>query len=191
MAVVNGVKLVPLRCITLYNSNQNLHKTMKKTLLFLLLTLSSFLLYAQDSHKIKINQLIDNWHKAAAEANFNAYFDMMADDAIFIGTDATENWNKKAFQAYSKPYFDKGKAWSFTSLERHIYFSKDGKTAWFDELLNTQMKICRGSGVLEKVKDNWKIKHYVLSMTVPNDNSDEVVKLKSPLENPIIDRLKK
>jgi hypothetical protein len=24
----------------------------------------------------------------------------MTDDAIFIGTDATENWNKTAFQAY-------------------------------------------------------------------------------------------
>jgi ketosteroid isomerase-like protein len=190
MAVVNGVKLVSLRCVDLYNSNQNLHKTMKKTLLFLL-TLSGFLLNAQDSHKIKINQLLDNWHKAAAEANFNAYFDRMSEDAIFIGTDANENWDKKAFQAYSKPYFDKGKAWSFTALERHIYFSKDGKTAWFDELLNTQMKICRGSGVLEKVKNSWKIKHYVLSMTVPNDNSDEVVKIKSLLENPIIDRLKK
>lgn len=164
---------------------------MKKTLLFVLLTLSSFSLNAQDSDKNKVATLLDSWHKAAAEANYTAYFDMMSDDAIFIGTDATENWNKKAFQAYSKPYFDKGKAWSFTMLERNIYFSKDGKTAWFDELLNTQMKICRGSGVLEKVKNTWKIKHYVLSMTVPNENSDEVVKIKSPLENPIIDRLKK
>jgi hypothetical protein len=39
------------------------------------------------------------------------------------------------------------------------------KTAWFDELLNTQMKICRGSGVLVKIDGKWKIKHYVLSMT--------------------------
>jgi hypothetical protein len=30
------------------------------------------------------------------------------------------------------------KAWSFTALERHIYFDKTGKTAWFDELLNTK-----------------------------------------------------
>ena len=115
----------------------------------------------------------------------------MNDDAIFIGTDATENWNKKAFQAYSKPYFDKGKAWSFSPLERHIYFSKDGKTAWFDELLNTQMKICRGSGVVEKVKGVWKIKHYVLSMTIPNDNSDAVIKIKAPIEDALIDKLNK
>jgi hypothetical protein len=36
------------------------------------------------------------------------------------------------------------------------------KTAWFDELLNTQMKICRGSGV-SKVGNDWKIKHYVIN----------------------------
>ena len=163
---------------------------MKKIALLFVLTLISLTTYAQNISKKQVNLVLDNWHKAAAEANFNAYFSAMTDDAIFIGTDATENWDKKAFQEYSKPYFDKGKAWSFTLLERNIYFSKDGKTAWFDELLNTQMKICRGSGVLEKVKNTWKIKHYVLSMTIPNDNSNEVVKIKSLIENPIIERLK-
>jgi hypothetical protein len=34
--------------------------------------------------------------------------------------------------------FDQGKAWNFTAMERHIYVDKSGKTAWFDELLNTQ-----------------------------------------------------
>ena len=146
---------------------------------------------AQDKSTEQIHLLLDNWHRSAAQANFEDYFNAMNDDAIFIGTDATENWNKKAFQAYSKPYFDKGKAWSFSPLERHIYFSKDGKTAWFDELLNTQMKICRGSGVVEKVKGVWKIKHYVLSMTIPNDNSDAVIKIKAPIEDALIDKLNK
>lgn len=137
-----------------------------------------------------INTVLDNWHKAAATANFESYFGAMTNDAIFIGTDATENWNKKAFQDFAKPYFDRGKAWSFTALERHIYFSKDGKTAWFDELLNTQMKICRGSGVLVKEKKTWKIKHYVLSMTIPNDNTDAVIKIKAPIEDAFIEKLK-
>ena len=119
------------------------------------------------------------------------YFDSLTEDAIFIGTDATENWNKIDFQAFAKPYFDKGKAWNFTSIERHIYFSEDGKTAWFDELLDTQMKICRGSGVAVKIKNSWKIKHYVLSMTVPNDNTDEVVKIKSPIEDVLLSKTKK
>lgn len=162
-----------------------------KKLLFLLLVTASALLQAQEKAKNDINLLLDNWHRAAANADFNAYFNAMADNAIFIGTDATENWDKKAFQAYAKPHFDKGRAWSFTALQRNVFVSKDGKMAWFDELLNTQMKICRGSGVLEKTKTGWKIRHYVLSMTVPNDNSDEVVKIKSLLEDPIITRLKR
>lgn len=163
---------------------------MKKLRIIALLITVSLSAQNGDANKTAINTVLDNWHNAAATANFNDYFSAMAHDAIFIGTDATENWNKKAFQQYSKPYFDKGKAWSFTALERHIYFSRDGKTAWFDELLNTQMKICRGSGVLEKVKGTWKIKHYVLSMTIPNDNSDAVIKIKTALENPIIDKFK-
>jgi hypothetical protein len=142
--------------------------------------------------KSEINLVLNNWHKAAAEANFNNYFNAMTDDAIFIGTDATENWNKPAFIQFAKPYFDKGKAWSFSTLERNIYFSSDKKTAWFDELLNTQMKICRGSGVLVlDEKGNWKIKQYVLSMTIPNDHTDEVVKIKSLIEDKEIEKLKK
>lgn len=141
---------------------------------------------SQDTEKLKINSIIDQWHKDAAETNFDSYFNAIADDGIFIGTDATENWNKKEFMAFSKPFFDKGKAWDFTSLERNIYFSTDGKTAWFDELLNTQMKICRGSGVLVRINNEWKIKHYVLSMTIPNDNTNEVVSIKSTIENQII-----
>ena len=112
-----------------------------------------------EKEREEINTLLNNWHKAAATADFKNYFEALTDDAIFIGTDATENWDKKEFQAFAKPYFDKGKAWSFTSLERHIYFSTDKKMAWFDELLNTQMKICRGSGVLVFINGKWKIKN--------------------------------
>ncbi|WP_394759556.1 nuclear transport factor 2 family protein [Flavobacterium sp.] len=161
-----------------------------KKLLSIILFVSS-LTQAQTKETAKINSVLDNWHKAAAEAKFDNYMNIMTDDAIYIGTDATENWNKKEFMAFAKPYFDKGKAWSFTALERHVYLDKSGKTAWFDELLNTQMKICRGSGVLEKIKGEWKIKHYVLSMTIPNDNTNEVIKVKAPIEDALIDKLKK
>lgn len=51
----------------------------------------------QKNQESEINLVLNNWHKAAAEANFNNYFNAMTDDAIFIGTDATENWNKSAF----------------------------------------------------------------------------------------------
>lgn len=159
---------------------------MKKIIILVLFTCFSF---AQTKDKSEVNVLLDNWHKAAAEAKFESYFNALDEESIFIGTDATENWNKKQFMDFAKPYFDKGKAWSFTAIERNIYFSKDKKTVWFDELLNTQMKICRGSGVLIKVGKEWKIKHYVLSMTIPNDNVNEVVKIKAPLEDALIDKL--
>lgn len=139
---------------------------------------------------IKINSTIDSWHAAAEEANFIRYFDLMSDQAIFIGTDATENWTKKEFQAYAKPHFDKGRAWNFKSLQRNIYFSADKKTAWFDELLDTQMKICRGSGVLVKVKNEWKIAQYVLSISIPNELSNEVIKLKTASDDSLIEKLK-
>lgn len=164
---------------------------MKKYIFLGLLNFYSLSFFAQnESQKNDVNQLVDLWHKAASEANFKQYFDVMADDAIFIGTDATEYWNKQEFENYAKPHFDKGKAWSFTTLERHIYFDSTGKTAWFDELLDTQMKICRGSGVLVKTGGRWKIKHYVLSMTIPNETSKSVITIKSPIEQPIITRLR-
>ncbi|AMO20397.1 hypothetical protein B0A78_00870 [Flavobacterium columnare NBRC 100251 = ATCC 23463] len=162
---------------------------MSKT--FLLLLLTPYLYLAQARENTEINTLLNNWHKAASEAKFDLYFKDLSDQSVFIGTDATENWNKKAFMNFAKPYFDKGKAWSFSTLKRTIYLSSDKKTAWFDELLETQMKICRGSGVLIKEGKNWKIKHYVLSMTIPNDNTSEVIKIKAPIEDALIEKLKK
>ena len=136
--------------------------------------------------KKEVNSVLDRWHNAASDADFNVYFDLMDDSSIFIGTDPTERWNKEQFMNYAKPYFDKGKAWNFTSLERNVDFSEDGKTAWIDELLSTQMKICRGSGVLIKKDSKWLIKHYVLSITVPNDLIDQIVPLKSEIEDKLI-----
>lgn len=139
--------------------------------------------------KNAINTTLDAWHKAAAEAKFDDYFALMTADGVFIGTDATENWQNEAFRNYSKPYFDKGRAWNFTSVERNVYFSDDKKTAWFDELLNTQMKICRGSGILKKENGKWKIAHYVLSIAIPNDNTDEVIKLKTGFDDALLKKL--
>jgi ketosteroid isomerase-like protein len=164
----------------------------------LLLSLAVLTLVSFDSfqsnetdEKEQVNKTLNAWHKAAAEANAEAYFGMMAEDAIFIGTDPTEYWDKEAFQAYAKPYFDKGKAWNFKAIERHIYIDKSGNLAWFDELLDTQMKICRGSGVLVKIGNEWKIKHYVLSMTIPNDNTNEVVKIIAPIEDALLQKAQK
>lgn len=158
----------------------------KATFTAVLLVISSLTIAQNSSEKTAINDVLTNWHQAASEANFDTYFGYMASDGVFIGTDATENWQNTAFKEFSKPYFDKGKAWSFTTLERNIYVDENSKFAWFDELLDTQMKICRGSGVLQKSNGKWKIKHYVLSMTIPNENVNEVVEIKKVIEDKLL-----
>jgi len=163
---------------------------MKKIQLLIICVTSVLSAQNLESEKQKVTQFIDQWHADAAAANFETYFGALAEESIFIGTDATENWNKKQFQAFAKPYFDKGKAWNFKAIERNIYFNENGKLVWFDELLSTQMKICRGSGVLVLEKGEWKIKHYVLSMTIPNDTIDEVVKIKAPIEDVLLEKMK-
>ncbi len=132
-------------------------------------------LRAQDE---AVDAVLDAWHQAASDADFGAYFGFMTDDAVFIGTDATENWQNKDFKSYAKPHFDRGNAWHFTALQRNIYFDNSKDFAWFDELLDTQMKICRGSGVLIKIDGRWKIAHYVLSIAVPNNLVGALIDLK-------------
>ncbi|PTL79783.1 nuclear transport factor 2 family protein [Vitiosangium sp. GDMCC 1.1324] len=117
-----------------------------------------------------VNAVLDDWHKAAAQADEARYFSHFTPDAVFLGTDATERWTRDEFRAWAKPYFAKGKAWSFTSVSRHVSFSKDGSVAWFDEALSTpNMGPARGSGVLVKDGGAWKIAQYNLSLPIPND----------------------
>ena len=139
----------------------------------------------------QIAAMLDSFNVAAAKADFNTYFGFYTEDAIFTGTDATERWNKKQFMEWAKPIFARGRAWDFKALQRNIYFDETGKLAWFDELLNTQMKICRGSGVLVKEGGAWRVKQYILSTMVPNDLLDTVIKLKTPQEDSIIRALEK
>jgi len=141
--------------------------------------------------KIAVDSVLTLWHKSAAEAKFEPYFNAMTDKSVFIGTDAGENWNIKDFKSFSKPYFDKGKAWSFKAVERNIYVYNDGELAWFDELLDTWMGVCRGSGVLIKVYDGWKIEHYVLSLTIPNDNIEDVKNVNKEKDSLFLSKFKK
>ena len=158
-------------------------------LIITVVCLITFICHGQDA-KSNIELVVNNWHKAAAEAEFDTYFDLMTKDGVFIGTDATENWQNQAFKDFSKPYFDAGKAWNFTPLERNIYVNEAGDFAWFDELLDTQMKICRGSGVLKKINGDWKIAHYVLSIAVPNEHVDALVLLKKEKDSLLTKQLK-
>ncbi|MBW1294104.1 nuclear transport factor 2 family protein [Aquimarina litoralis] len=164
---------------------------MKKIIVCLFLSIS-LNCFAQQKNEAKqdINEVLEQWHKAAADASFDTYFGLMTEDAIFIGTDPTENWDLASFKAFSKPYFDKGKAWSFSTLERNIFTQSKSNLAWFDELLDTQMGICRGSGILEKTNTGWKVKHYVLSIAIPNENVKETTALKKTFDSDLMEKLR-
>ena len=138
--------------------------------------LSDNSLYEMQNH---LNTQLDDWHEAAYEANAGAFFSQIADDGIYIGTDASEVWSKEEFQSFAMPYFEKGKAWSFKKISRNIYFSDNRRLVWFDELLDTWMGTCRGSGVLEwnDQLQQFKIRHYVLSLTVPNEIINDVIQI--------------
>ncbi len=121
--------------------------------------------------------VLDAWHLAAARADADSYFGLMAPGAVFLGTDATERWTKDEFRAYAEPYFKKGKAWTFKAVKRQVAYSGDGHTAWFDEDLDTpNLGPARGSGVLVKQGKTWRITQYNLSVPIPNPLMQQVKK---------------
>lgn len=130
---------------------------------------SAQVLSAQSPAEKAVAAVVDDWHLAAAQADEARYFSHLAEGAVFLGTDATERWPKAAFQAWAHPIFLRGKAWSFRATRRAISLSKDGRTAWFDEDLDTpNLGPARGTGVLTRDQDRWLIQQYNLSVPIPN-----------------------
>lgn len=122
-----------------------------------------------------IARVLDELHARAAAADEERYFGLFADDAVFLGTDASERWTKAAFRRYAKPHFAKGKAWTFRAVKRSVALSPDGATAWFDEELWTEkLGPARGSGVLVHRGGRWLIVQYNLALTIPNQRFDLV-----------------
>jgi len=146
---------------------------MKKITLIavIFLTLFSWRLFPDDRRIQEIDSLLTTWHHAAAVADEKAYFGAMSDDFVFLGTDATERWNKKEFLEWSMKFFQRDSAWVFKARSRHINFSGDGNTAWFDELLDSKSYwLTRGSGVLTRTKSGWKLRQYNMALTIPNES---------------------
>jgi ketosteroid isomerase-like protein len=125
-----------------------------------------------------VNHVLDDWHKAAADADETRYFGHMTADSVFLGTDSGERWDRDAFRAFAHPYFAKGKAWTFVPRERHVIIDPHGNVAWFDEKLDSaSYGDVRGSGVLRKVGKEWKIAHYNLTIPIPNALAKTVVEM--------------
>lgn len=120
--------------------------------------------------KTEISETLDAFHAAAAAADGKTYFSLFAENGVFLGTDKKERWPLADFKAFAEPIFAEGQGWTYVMTERHIELSPDGGTAWFDELLrNEAYGTSRGSGVLVKTDDGWKITQYALTFPIPNE----------------------
>ena len=125
-----------------------------------------------------VNRMLDDWHKAAADADEQRYFGYAAPEFVFLGTDGSERWDLASFRNFAHPYFAKGKAWTFVPRDRHIQASAREDVAWFDEKLDSaSYGECRGSGVVRYTRDGWKIAQYNLTIPIPNDLAKTVVQM--------------
>jgi ketosteroid isomerase-like protein len=126
----------------------------------------------------EVNAVVDAWHLAAEKSDEERYFSFFTDDAVFLGTDATERWPVAEFRKYTHDRFQKGTAWTIRAKVRRVSFSPDGKVAWFDEEVeNKRWGVSRGSGVLVRLGRQWKIAQYNYCVPIPNDLLVKVVEL--------------
>lgn len=132
--------------------------------------------YEAKLDRLKVNLVLSSWHLAASQGLYDLYFDAMTDDAVFLGTDASERWTKQEFMNYAREPFSDGNGWAYAQLEYHIAFNDTYDTAWVDEILvNEKYGTMRGTAVLELIGDEWKIAHYSLTFLVPNEKAGRVV----------------
>lgn len=132
----------------------------------------------ETSSQKAVGIVLDDFHKAAAQANFKIYFDLLHAQAIFLGTDSSERWTKQQFAIFVEPYFTKGIGWEYIPIKRHISTTPKKDIVFFDELLESKKYgRCRGSGLLINTEQGWKILQYNLSYPIPNELSLTVSKM--------------
>jgi ketosteroid isomerase-like protein len=123
-----------------------------------------------------VGAVLDALHAAASRADAETYFALFAPEAVFLGTDATERWTIEQFRDYAMPYFSRGQGWTYVPTARHVFACETGDVAWFDErLANDKYGEVRGSGVLVRGPQGWRIAQYNLSLPVPNELAGDLV----------------
>lgn len=121
-------------------------------------------------------RVLDSFHQAAATADLADYLALLTQEMVFLGTDGSERWQGQEFRDFVSDNFSAGRGWQYSSVQRRITVSPDARTAWFDETLhNDALGQCRGSGVMLKTSEGWKIAQYNLSVPVPNAMVQQVV----------------
>ncbi|MFK7760496.1 MAG: nuclear transport factor 2 family protein [Phycisphaerales bacterium] len=133
--------------------------------------------YSRVDHS-SIDAVLDGWHQAAAAGELKPYIESMTEGSVFMGTDVSERWTRDELQGYAEQYFGDGEGWVYVPRDRHIRTNAFGDIAWIDEVLdNEKYGVLRGTGVLKRNGDVWKIAHYSLTFLVPNESAKDVVEV--------------
>ena len=126
-----------------------------------------------------ISEVLDDFHDAAANGDKERYLGHLTDDAVFMGTDEWERWPKNPeFTDYVGSRFRDGAGWSYRSVDRNIRIADGGRLAWFDEVIFSEANgRFRGTGVLVREGEDWKIAHYAMSFLVFNEDWEAVIEM--------------
>ena len=123
--------------------------------------------------EVDVGVVLDALHEQASAANYEGYFALYHDSAVFMGTDREEYWPLTEFKSYTKARFANGTGWTYHASERFIHVV--GDAAWFEERLqHERYGETRGTGVLLRTQSGWKIVQYNLTLPIPNDLFDHM-----------------
>ena len=113
--------------------------------------------------------LLEAHHTAAARKDVQALKNCFAPQGQFIGTDDSEKWSR---DEYVLQLLNSKSGWDMTNClkQRLIYaVPRSPNTAVFFEVVrHAKYGVMRGSGIVIKKRNKWRIAQYILSFSVPN-----------------------
>jgi ketosteroid isomerase-like protein len=126
--------------------------------------------------RAQVDAVLDEFHAAAAAGDDARYFATLTEGMVFLGTAPGERWEGGVWRDFVDSRFSRGKGWEYRPSDRSVVVSPDGGTAWFDETVeNVHYGACRGTGVLRREGDEWRIAQYNLTLPVPDELAPELV----------------
>jgi len=138
--------------------------------------LVSMLAHAQTSPDAALNAL----HEAGADANQPAFVALLTNDVVFFGMDGSARLEGESVRDFVSERFYRGDEWAYRSSDRAVRLSTDGAVAWFDEsLMGGELRSARGTGVLIREGESWKIAQYNLTQVTPDDAEREPLERRS------------
>jgi len=123
-----------------------------------------------EEQRQQASALLAERQRALAAADAKAFFANFSDNAIIMGTAATERFELDEYRVWSAPMFARGPRHVATLVEENITVADDGKFAWFDQRTHRPgFGELRLSGVLCKLEDHWRIVQLNRGFLVPNE----------------------